>query len=81
MADAPADENVPAGEGSAVVAAEKVFGAVLQNPVSGFWNRSRQAGEHNGYTKNHLPKRLVASPAILAARIARSNLATRRLLM
>ena len=81
MADAPADENVPAGENSAVVAAGKTAETVLQNPASGFWNKSRQAGEHNGYTKNHLPKRLVASPAIFAARIARSSLATRRWLM
>ena len=47
------------------------------HPASGFVYKSRQAGEHNGCTQYHLPNRLVASPAILAARIALSSRATR----
>ena len=47
------------------------------DPASGFGYKSRRAGEYNDYTQYHLPKRLVANPAIFAARIARSNRATR----
>ena len=54
------------------------FGAY---PAFGFGQKSRQVGEHNGCTHNHLPNRLVASPAIFAARIARSSRATRWELM
>lgn len=46
-------------------------------PAFCFGNRIRHPGEYIGYTWFHLPKRFVASPAIFAARMARSNLAIR----
>ena len=49
--------------------------------------KSRLIGEYSGYTPHHLPenreelpKKLVATPANFAARIARSNLLMRLLL-
>ena len=52
------------------------------DPESSFFDRTRQIGEYNGYTCNHLPvkngkpcvpKAAVANPAIFAARIAFSS--------
>ncbi len=60
---------------------ERVWDGDFPDPEWGFGYRSRQAGEHNGYTWFHLPKSVVAKPAIFAARMARSNLATRWLLI
>lgn len=55
-------------------------------PELGYVDRSRPAVEYSGYTFFHLPagvapKNDVAKPAILAARMARSSLEIRRLLM
>lgn len=72
------DPVAPAEVGERVVCC---WGCDEGYPASGFGHKSRQVGEHNGCTHNHLPNRLVASPAIFAARIALSNRATRWELM
>ena len=67
-----------------VLSAELVLAAVA--PACGYAGKSRPVVEYSGYTYFHLPagdapKNDVAKPAILAARMARSSLEIRRLLM
>lgn len=45
--------------------------------TSGFAGKNRPLGVHIGYTWTHLPKKVEASLAILAARMAFSNLEIR----